>query len=61
MAAITSLGTSPELLPLAPCPTKKGLSVACLQFLDYYTAIPANLNLEEMACQDSPLHHKHKI
>lgn len=29
--------------------------------IDYYTAIPANLNLAEMAGEGSPLHRKHKV
>jgi len=29
--------------------------------IDYYTAIPANLNLEEVAGQGSPLHTKHGV
>lgn len=29
--------------------------------IDYYTAIPANLNLDETAGQGSPLHKKYKI
>ena len=29
--------------------------------IDYFTAIPANLNLDEIAGQDSPLHKKHKV
>ena len=29
--------------------------------IDYHNAIPANLNLEEMAGQGSRLHHKHKV
>jgi hypothetical protein len=29
--------------------------------IDYFTAIPANLNLDEIAGQDSPLHRKHKV
>jgi hypothetical protein len=27
--------------------------------IDYFTAVPANLNLDEIAGQDSPLHGKH--
>jgi len=29
--------------------------------IDYFTAIPANLNLDEIAGQGSPLHKKHKV
>jgi hypothetical protein len=29
--------------------------------IDYYTAVPANLNLDEMAGDGSPLHKKHKV
>ena len=29
--------------------------------IDYYTAVPANLNLGEIAGQDSPLHKKHGV
>jgi hypothetical protein len=29
--------------------------------IDYFTAVPANLNLDEIAGQDSPLHKKHKV
>lgn len=29
--------------------------------IDYYTAIPANLNLDEVAGQGSPLHTKHGV
>jgi hypothetical protein len=29
--------------------------------IDYFTAEPANLNLDEVAGQDSPLHKKHKV
>jgi hypothetical protein len=29
--------------------------------IDYYTAVPADLNLEDMAGYDSPLHRKYKI
>jgi hypothetical protein len=29
--------------------------------IDYLTAVPANLNLDEIAGQDSPLHKKHKV
>ena len=29
--------------------------------IDYYTAIPANLNLDEVAGQGSPLHRKHGV
>ncbi len=29
--------------------------------IDYFTAVPANLNLDEVAGQDSPLHKKHKV
>jgi hypothetical protein len=29
--------------------------------IDYYTSVPANLNLEEVAGENSPLHKKHKV
>ena len=29
--------------------------------IDYYTAVPANLNLEEVAGENSALHKKHKV
>jgi len=29
--------------------------------IDYYTAVPADLNLDEMAGEGSPLHKKHKV
>ena len=29
--------------------------------IDYVTAVPANLNLDDIAGQDSPLHKKHKV
>ena len=29
--------------------------------IDYFTSIPANLNLDEIAGQDSPLYKKHKV
>ena len=29
--------------------------------IDYYTAVPANFNLDEVAGEGSPLHKKHKI
>jgi Nucleotidyltransferase of unknown function (DUF6036) len=29
--------------------------------IDYFSAVPANLNLEDIAGQDSPLHKKHKV
>ena len=29
--------------------------------IDYFAAVPANLNLDEIAGQDSPLHKKHKV
>jgi len=29
--------------------------------IDYYTALPANLNLDEVAGQGSPLHAKHRV
>src|SRR3981081_4062441 len=29
--------------------------------IDYYASVPANLNLEEVAGESSPLHKKHKV
>jgi len=29
--------------------------------IDYYTSVPADLNLEEVAGENSPLHKKHKV
>lgn len=29
--------------------------------IDYYTAVPANLNLNQIAGENSPLHQKHKV
>jgi hypothetical protein len=29
--------------------------------IDYYTAVPANLNLDAMAGENSPLHKKHRV